>query len=97
MRNQKNSIETIGNVGAASVVSTLKVGVTDNLSSLLSVDCIIEAVINKVMHIKYLEELEKKVVPFVIKYTTLQGLKVIEGCEIVPDRKLDDKYLTAEW
>jgi len=91
-----NSIETTGSIAAVTGISTRKFGVTDKMSSLLSADCVIEAILDKVMYIKYLEELEEKVVPFVIKYTTLQGLKVIEGCEMVKDRKLDDKYLTAE-
>ena len=46
--------------------------------------------------IKYMEELEAKVRPFVINYTTLQGTKCLEALEVRHDYKLDDCYLAQD-
>ena len=68
----------------------------DMMSSVVAAEHVIDAVLDKVAHIKYMEELEAKVRPFVINYTTLQGTKCLEALEVRHDYKLDDCYLAQD-
>ena len=68
----------------------------DNMTSLVFADSIINTVLDKVSHIKYMEAIDEKVRPFTVIQTTLQGLRVLELNEFQPDRRKDDIYLTAE-
>lgn len=65
------------------------------LSSLVVAESMVDTVISKVMHIKYMQELEAKVHPFVINYTFIQNLKAIDGIEFKYDTKIDDHLISA--
>ena len=52
------------------------------MSSVEIAGAAIEAVLDKVAHIKYMEELEGKLRPYVINYTTSQALKCQEDIGI---------------
>ena len=89
--------ETIASTESLGIVAGKKKGhPIENMSSLVGTDYVIEFILDKVMHIKYMQELERKVQPYVVNNLTLQGLKVVEISDLTADKKLDDKYLTAE-
>lgn len=70
--------------------------IRDMLSSLVVAESMVDTVISKVMHIKYMQELEAKVHPFVINYTFIQNLKAIDGIEFKYDTKIDDHLISAQ-
>ena len=49
----------------------------EQLSSMVMAGNAVEAIIDKVMHIKYMEEIEKKITPHTICHTLIQSLKVV--------------------
>ena len=56
----------------------------------------VDVILDKVAHIKKMEEIERKKVPYVIQNCFYNGLCIISDVELTPDRKRDDYYISAE-
>ena len=69
----------------------------DNLGSLLVAGSLVDFIIDKVNHIKYLEELEKKKIPFTLCKTLTQSLMICDLVRVGKDCKKDDEFITAEY
>lgn len=67
------------------------------LGSVLVADSVISQAIDKVLHIKYMQEVDKKITPHTIRHTIIQSLKMVEENEMVKDLRIDDKYITSEY
>ena len=65
----------------------------DKLSSLVIAENVVNHLLDKVSHFKYMQELERKVTPYVIADTTGQALKSICAGELVYDPRIDDNLL----
>ena len=67
------------------------------MSSIHVAEGVVEQIFEKAMHIKYQQELEAKVQPYVIRYSLEQGLKALDDLVgFLPDLRKDDKFLTSE-
>ena len=57
----------------------------DSMNSIAVADCIIDALLEKVAHKKYLDEIDEKLKPYTVIQSTLQGLRVLELQEMKAD------------
>ena len=57
----------------------------------------IENIVAKVEHVKYMEEIERKIKPYVVLDTTEQALQCIGAGELKYDNRIDDHYLSQQW
>ena len=55
------------------------------MNSIAVADCIIDALLEKVAHKKYLDEIDEKLKPYTVIQSTLQGLRVLELQEMKAD------------
>ena len=68
----------------------------DRMSSLVVAQAMVESVVAKTLHIKYMEELEKKIKPYVISGCTEQSMKLFTAVSLTHDNKVDDHLLSAQ-
>ena len=73
-----------------------KVSDYDKLSSLMIAGSLVEHLVERVSQIKYMEELENKLKPYVICDTTEQALQAICAGELKYDERIDDHLLSDE-
>ena len=62
--------------------------------SIFQASTVVDSLLDKVVHMKYMEEIEAKVPQFTILSTTFLALKLVESLEIKYDSKADDEFLT---
>ena len=67
------------------------------MDSLFAAESAVNFIVEKVAHIQHMKELEKKIKPYMVQYTTLQGLWSLKVLNIAADPRRDNEYCSGAW